>query len=94
MLCALLINPCQSGCANYDVLVCFFRYKRREVRRAQYLEEVEHCDTYIPTGDSLRVLIEQSQSSGSGSGLPLLVSKHYHYHEVLPALKTHLFNGS
>ena len=51
----------------------FYRYKKREVRRAQYLEEAEHCDTYIPPGESLKDLIEQSQSSGSGSGLPLLV---------------------
>ena len=50
-----------------------YRYKKREVRRAQYLEEAEHCDTYIPPGESLKDLIEQSQSSGSGSGLPLLV---------------------
>ena len=53
----------------------FHRYKRRELRRAQYLEEAESCDNYhIPAGESLKELIEQSQSSGSGSGLPLLVS--------------------
>ena len=46
------------------------------MRRAQYLEEVEQCDNYIPNGESLRELIDQSQSSGSGSGLPLLVCTH------------------
>ena len=45
------------------------------MRRAQYLEDAENCDTYIPAGESLRELIDQSQSSGSGSGLPLLVQR-------------------
>ncbi|ELU04731.1 hypothetical protein CAPTEDRAFT_111904 [Capitella teleta] len=53
----------------------YLRYKRREVRRAQYLEEAEHCDSYIPSGESLKELIDRSQSSGSGSGLPLLVQR-------------------
>ena len=57
----------------FTVAFVYLRYKRREVRRAQYLEEAEACDTYIPPGESLRELIDQS--SGSGSGLPLLVQR-------------------
>ena len=49
-----------------------FRYKNRELRKEKNLDEVEAC---IPTGESIRELIDQSQSSGSGSGLPLLVCK-------------------
>lgn len=52
-------------------LLCF-RYKRQE-SRPRYSIGLEQDDTFIPPGDSLRDLIEQSQSSGSGSGLPLLV---------------------
>ena len=55
------------------IFPCDCRYKKREERQARYLEAVENCDTYIPAGESLRELIDQSQSSGSGSGLPLLV---------------------
>ena len=80
-----LLNPTKMLiCNNYVIFMsilflknCVFRYKKREERQAGYLEEVEHCDTYIPAGESLRELIDQSQSSGSGSGLPLLVrTKH------------------
>ncbi|XP_064639813.1 bone morphogenetic protein receptor type-1B-like [Lineus longissimus] len=53
----------------------YLRYRRREVRRQQYLEEAEQCDTFINPGETLRDLIEASQSSGSGSGLPLLVQR-------------------
>lgn len=49
-----------------------FRYKRQETR-PRYSIGLEQDETYIPPGESLRDLIEQSQSSGSGSGLPLLV---------------------
>ena len=52
-------------------LLCF-RY-RRQVSRPRYSIGLEQDDTFIPPGDSLRDLIDQSQSSGSGSGLPLLV---------------------
>lgn len=51
---------------------CFNRYKRQE-SRPRYSIGLEQDDTYIPPGESLKDLIEQSQSSGSGSGLPLLV---------------------
>lgn len=50
----------------------FYRYKRQE-SRPRYSIGLEQDETYIPPGESLKDLIEQSQSSGSGSGLPLLV---------------------
>ncbi|GAB1288179.1 Bone morphogenetic protein receptor type-1B [Apodemus speciosus] len=49
-------------------------YKRQEAR-PRYSIGLEQDETYIPPGESLRDLIEQSQSSGSGSGLPLLVQR-------------------
>uniref|UniRef100_A0A673IUU0 receptor protein serine/threonine kinase n=1 Tax=Sinocyclocheilus rhinocerous TaxID=307959 RepID=A0A673IUU0_9TELE len=36
---------------------------------------LEQDESFIPAGESLKDLIEQSQSSGSGSGLPLLVQR-------------------
>ncbi|XP_041937015.1 bone morphogenetic protein receptor, type IBb [Alosa pseudoharengus] len=56
------------------LLICYCRYKRQE-SRPRYSIGLEQDDTFIPPGDSLRELIEQSQSSGSGSGLPLLVQR-------------------
>lgn len=56
--------------------LCFYRYKRQE-SRPRYSIGLEQDETYIPPGESLKDLIEQSQSSGSGSGLPLLV-RHAH----------------
>ncbi|XP_013392464.1 bone morphogenetic protein receptor type-1B [Lingula anatina] len=49
----------------------YFRFKRQQKR---HLEEAER-EQFIPAGESLKELIEQSQSSGSGSGLPLLVQR-------------------
>uniref|UniRef100_A0A669C226 Serine/threonine-protein kinase receptor n=1 Tax=Oreochromis niloticus TaxID=8128 RepID=A0A669C226_ORENI len=49
-------------------------YKRQE-SRPRYSIGLEQDETYIPPGESLKDLIEQSQSSGSGSGLPLLVQR-------------------
>ncbi|CAB1319323.1 unnamed protein product, partial [Coregonus sp. 'balchen'] len=56
------------------ILFCYFRYKRQE-SGPRYSIGLEQDESYIPTGESLRDLIEQSQSSGSGSGLPLLVQR-------------------
>ncbi|XP_035248309.1 bone morphogenetic protein receptor type-1B isoform X2 [Anguilla anguilla] len=56
------------------IVFCYFRYKRQE-SRPHYSIGLEHEETYIPSGESLKDLIEQSQSSGSGSGLPLLVQR-------------------
>uniref|UniRef100_A0A4W3I7V9 Serine/threonine-protein kinase receptor n=1 Tax=Callorhinchus milii TaxID=7868 RepID=A0A4W3I7V9_CALMI len=50
------------------------RYKRQE-DRPRYNMGIEQDETFIPPGESLKDLIEQSQSSGSGSGLPLLVQR-------------------
>ncbi|CAB1318344.1 unnamed protein product [Coregonus sp. 'balchen'] len=50
------------------------QYKRQE-SRPHYSIGLEQDETYIPPGESLKDLIEQSQSSGSGSGLPLLVQR-------------------
>lgn len=62
----------------YQVCVCgLFRYKRQELA-PRYTLSLHQDETFIPPGESLRDLIEQSQSSGSGSGLPLLVRRaHY-----------------
>lgn len=58
------------------------RYKRQEMR-ARYSMGLEQDETFIPAGESLKDLIEQSQSSGSGSGLPLLVrNTHYNTHHI------------
>lgn len=54
-------------------MMLFDRYKRQE-SRPRYSIGLEQDEPYIPPGESLKDLIEQSQSSGSGSGLPLLVS--------------------
>uniref|UniRef100_A0A8C7P9Q2 receptor protein serine/threonine kinase n=1 Tax=Oncorhynchus mykiss TaxID=8022 RepID=A0A8C7P9Q2_ONCMY len=50
------------------------QYKRQE-SGPRYSIGLEQNESYIPPGESLRDLIEQSQSSGSGSGLPLLVQR-------------------
>ncbi|XP_047905414.1 bone morphogenetic protein receptor type-1B isoform X1 [Anser cygnoides] len=72
---ALLISV--TVCSILLVLIiifCYFRYKRQEAR-PRYSIGLEQDETYIPPGESLKDLIEQSQSSGSGSGLPLLVQR-------------------
>ncbi|XP_048037315.1 bone morphogenetic protein receptor, type IBb [Chanodichthys erythropterus] len=56
------------------IIFCYYRYKRQETR-ARYSIGLEQDETFIPAGESLKDLIEQSQSSGSGSGLPLLVQR-------------------
>ncbi|XP_032878449.1 bone morphogenetic protein receptor type-1B [Amblyraja radiata] len=72
---ALLISV--TVCCIILVLLitfCYFRYKRQE-ERPRYNMGIEQDETFIPAGESLKDLIEQSQSSGSGSGLPLLVQR-------------------
>ncbi|XP_072288774.1 bone morphogenetic protein receptor type-1B isoform X1 [Eucyclogobius newberryi] len=56
------------------IVFCYFRYKRQE-SRPRYSMGLEQDESYIPPGESLKALMEQSQSSGSGSGLPLLVQR-------------------
>uniref|UniRef100_A0A8C5E2N3 Serine/threonine-protein kinase receptor n=1 Tax=Gouania willdenowi TaxID=441366 RepID=A0A8C5E2N3_GOUWI len=70
---ALLISVTVCSIILVGIIVfCYFRYKRQE-SRPRYTIGLEQDETYIPPGESLKDLIEQSQSSGSGSGLPLLV---------------------
>ncbi|KAL7836085.1 hypothetical protein AOLI_G00273690 [Acnodon oligacanthus] len=59
---------------TFIILFCYFRYKR-QVWAARYSLSLEKDESFIPAGESLRDLIEQSHSSGSGSGLPLLVQR-------------------
>jgi len=47
-------------------------------KRHCYNRDLEQDEAFIPAGESLKDLIDQSQSSGSGSGLPLLVN-HKHF---------------
>ncbi|KAK1800789.1 hypothetical protein P4O66_005972 [Electrophorus voltai] len=77
------------------IVFCYFRYKRQELR-PHYSIGLEQDETFIPPGESLKDLIEQSQSSGSGSGLPLLVRSthcipHFlHPLALRPAANSHL----
>lgn len=72
---ALLISVTVCSIILAVILIfCYFRYKRQEAR-PRYSIGLEQDETYIPPGESLKDLIEQSQSSGSGSGLPLLVQR-------------------
>ncbi|XP_016316067.1 bone morphogenetic protein receptor type-1B-like [Sinocyclocheilus anshuiensis] len=58
----------------FIIIYCYHRYNR-QVTRARYSMGLEQDESFIPAGESLKDLIEQSQSSGSGSGLPLLVQR-------------------
>uniref|UniRef100_F6YLU3 receptor protein serine/threonine kinase n=1 Tax=Monodelphis domestica TaxID=13616 RepID=F6YLU3_MONDO len=50
-------------------------YCKRIARSHCYNRDLEQDEAFIPVGESLKDLIDQSQSSGSGSGLPLLVQR-------------------
>uniref|UniRef100_A0A3P9AN12 receptor protein serine/threonine kinase n=1 Tax=Esox lucius TaxID=8010 RepID=A0A3P9AN12_ESOLU len=71
------VNSTQSTVIHCPgvALVCLSSRYRRQESRPRYTIGLEQDDTYIPPGESLKDLIEQSQSSGSGSGLPLLVQR-------------------
>ncbi|XP_043094196.1 bone morphogenetic protein receptor type-1B isoform X1 [Puntigrus tetrazona] len=72
---ALLISVTVcSFILTFIIIFCYFRYKRHELA-PRYSLGLHPDETFIPPGESLRDLIEQSQSSGSGSGLPLLVQR-------------------
>lgn len=51
-------------------------------KRHCYNRDLEQDEAFIPAGESLKDLIDQSQSSGSGSGLPLLVSHKIFLHLI------------
>ncbi|TRY59376.1 hypothetical protein DNTS_030071 [Danionella cerebrum] len=55
-------------------ITVFIRFKRNE-QHSLYTMGLDQDESYIPPGESLKDLIDQSQSSGSGSGLPLLVQR-------------------
>ncbi|KAM9323772.1 bone morphogenetic protein receptor type-1A [Gastrophryne carolinensis] len=56
-------------------ILIIFIYKSKIVsQRMLYNRDIEQ-DAFIPSGESLKALIDLSQSSGSGSGLPLLVQR-------------------
>ncbi|CAB1312556.1 unnamed protein product [Coregonus sp. 'balchen'] len=54
-----------SGCMKY----------KWQTARQRYHRDLEQDEAFIPVGESLKDLINQSQSSSSGSGLPLLVQR-------------------
>lgn len=57
-------------------LTLFFYYRfRYQMSRPVYTRDFRQGEAFIPAGESLKDLIDQSQSSGSGSGLPLLVQR-------------------
>ncbi|RUS89930.1 hypothetical protein EGW08_002282, partial [Elysia chlorotica] len=52
--------------------VVYYRCRRQQLKRKQLLVDCEH-ETFIPPGNSLHSMIDES--SGSGSGLPLIVQR-------------------
>ncbi|NXW10779.1 BMR1A protein, partial [Fregetta grallaria] len=54
---------------------CYKHYCKSMAKRHCYNRDLEQDEAFIPAGESLKDLIDQSQSSGSGSGLPLLVQR-------------------
>ncbi|KAI7789736.1 bone morphogenetic protein receptor [Triplophysa rosa] len=72
---ALLISVCVCCLLLLFIFIFFYYRNKRQATRARYSRGLEQDETFIPVGESLRDLIEQSQSSGSGSGLPLLVQR-------------------
>uniref|UniRef100_A0A8C9UZG5 receptor protein serine/threonine kinase n=1 Tax=Scleropages formosus TaxID=113540 RepID=A0A8C9UZG5_SCLFO len=62
-------------CCTLVVLtvVCYYRYKWQNERR-RYRGDLEQDEAFIPPGESLKDILNQS-TSASGSGLPLLVQR-------------------
>ncbi|XP_070608148.1 bone morphogenetic protein receptor type-1A isoform X2 [Erythrolamprus reginae] len=54
---------------------CYRHYCKGVAKRRCYNRDLEQDEAFIPSGESLKDLIDQSISSGSGSGLPLLVQR-------------------
>ncbi|XP_077093355.1 bone morphogenetic protein receptor, type IAa isoform X2 [Siphateles boraxobius] len=72
---AFLISVSVCFCTLICVtVICYYRYKW-QTERQRYHRDLEQDDAFIPAGESLKELINQSQTSGSGSGLPLLVQR-------------------
>ncbi|XP_075697831.1 bone morphogenetic protein receptor type-1A [Rhinoderma darwinii] len=55
-------------------ITCMYKHKLA-TQRMLYNRDLEQDEAFIPSGESLKALIDLSQSSGSGSGLPLLVQR-------------------
>lgn len=72
----LVRHSCKVMAAYQVVVFCLIvvRYKW-QTERQRYHRDLEQDQAFIPAGESLKDLINQSQTSGSGSGLPLLVRK-------------------
>ncbi|XP_056616509.1 bone morphogenetic protein receptor, type IAa isoform X2 [Triplophysa dalaica] len=72
---AFLISVTVCCCTLICVsVICYYRYKW-QTERQRYHRDLEQDQAFIPAGESLKDLINQSQTSGSGSGLPLLVQR-------------------
>lgn len=73
-MCFVLIFKKESGIdvKKRCLTVSCVRYKW-QTERQRYHRDLEQDEAFIPAGESLKDLINQSQTSGSGSGLPLLV---------------------
>ncbi|XP_077115436.1 bone morphogenetic protein receptor type-1A isoform X1 [Ranitomeya variabilis] len=55
-------------------ITCLYKHKLA-TQRMLYNRDLDQDEAFIPSGESLKALIDLSQSSGSGSGLPLLVQR-------------------
>lgn len=72
----LFVKEVRSDLFNIKFWLCsVIRYKW-QTERQRYHRDLEQDEAFIPAGESLKDLINQSQTSGSGSGLPLLVRNH------------------
>ncbi|NXY84989.1 BMR1A protein, partial [Alcedo cyanopectus] len=72
----VLIAVYSTECFGAQLNLCYFgrHYCKSMAKRHCYNRDLEQDEAFIPAGESLKDLIDQSQSSGSGSGLPLLVN--------------------
>ncbi|XP_029465195.1 bone morphogenetic protein receptor type-1A [Rhinatrema bivittatum] len=67
------VTVCLLAMIIFFSIYCY-KHKVESVGR-HYNRDLEQDEAFIPAGESLKDLIDQSQSSGSGSGLPLLVQR-------------------
>lgn len=74
---AVLISMavCIVAMIVFSSCFCYKHYCKSISSRGRYNRDLEQDEAFIPVGESLKDLIDQSQSSGSGSGLPLLVQR-------------------
>ncbi|KAL7990306.1 hypothetical protein Chor_013736 [Crotalus horridus] len=67
------LSPAPKGTVLADTQ--WVHYCKGLAKRRRYNRDLEQDEAFIPVGESLKDLIDQSISSGSGSGLPLLVQR-------------------